>query len=162
MKMKFGTPTAPREAAMIKSLDHVNIVTKNFPETIRFYTEVLGMKNAGLPGGMVSKRNAFICDDNDNAVLHVQGVDPEDPQATFDSIRQRLGNLRTAIGLEDLDGSASIEHVAFACHDYNAVRDRLGRHGLEMRFNDVPQMGLRQIFVNDPNGITLELNFRTT
>ena len=30
-----------------------------------------------------------------------------------------------------------------------------------MRFNDVPQMNLRQIFVNDPNGITLELNFRT-
>ncbi len=146
---------------MIRSLDHVNIVTKNFPETIRFYTEVLGMKNAGLPGGMVSNKNAFICDDNDNAVLHIQGVDPQDPQSTFDSIRQRLGNLRTSIGLADLNGSASIEHVAFACHDYDAVRERLRRNGLEMRFNEVPQMGLRQIFVNDPNGITLELNFRT-
>ena len=146
---------------MISRLDHVNIVTKNIGETIRFYTEVLGMKNAPLPGGMVSDRNAFICDDNDNAVLHVQGVDPENPQRTFDSIRQRLGNLRTSMELADLDGSASIEHVAFACQDYEAVRDRLGRHGLEMRLNDVPQMGLRQIFVNDPNGITLELNFRT-
>ena len=146
---------------MIRNLDHVNIVTKKFGDTIRFYTEVLGMKNAGLPGGMVSNRNAFICDDNDNAVLHIQGVDPEDPQPTLDSIRKRLGTLRTSIALEDLDGSASIEHVAFACHDYDAVRDRLGRHGLEMRFNDVPQMSLRQIFVNDPNGITLELNFRT-
>src|SRR5215467_5233136 len=96
-----------KEAAMIRNLDHVNIVTKNFPETLRFYTEVLGMKNAGLPGGMVSKRNAFICDDNDNAVLHVQGVDPEDPRPTLDSIRQRLGNLRTSIELEDLNGSAS-------------------------------------------------------
>jgi catechol 2,3-dioxygenase-like lactoylglutathione lyase family enzyme len=52
-------------------------------------------------------------------------------------------------------------HVAFACRDYDAVRAKLGRHGLEMSFNDVPQIGLRQIFVNDPNGITLELNFRT-
>ena len=147
---------------MISKLDHVNIVTKNIGETVRFYTEVLGMKNAPLPGGMVSDRNAFICDDNDNAVLHVQGVDPANPQATFDSIHQRLGNLRSSIGLEDLEGSASIEHVAFACQDYDKVRDRLGRHGLEMRLNDVPQMGLRQIFVNDPNGITLELNFRTT
>jgi len=146
---------------MISKLDHVNIVTKNIGETIRFYTEVLGMKNAGLPGGMVSDRNAFICDDNDNAVLHIQGVDPANPQPTFDSIHQRLGNLRTSIELEDLEGSASIEHVAFACQDYDKVRDRLGRHGLEMRFNDVPQMSLRQIFVNDPNGITLELNFRT-
>jgi hypothetical protein len=49
--------------------------------------------------------------------------------------------------------------VVFACHDYDAVRDKLGTHGLEMSFNDVPQIGLRQIFVNDPNGITLELNF---
>lgn len=146
---------------MISKLDHVNIVTKNIGETIRFYTEVLGMKNAGLPGGMVSDKNAFICSDDGNAVLHVQGVDPANPQATFDSIHQRLGNLRASMELADLDGSASIEHVAFACQDYDAVRDRLGRHGLEMRFNDVPQMGLRQIFVNDPNGITLELNFRT-
>jgi catechol 2,3-dioxygenase-like lactoylglutathione lyase family enzyme len=146
---------------MISKLDHVNIVTKNIGETIRFYTEVLGMKNAPLPGGMASSKNAFICDDNDNAVLHIQGVDPENPQPTFDSIHQRLGNLRASIELEDLEGSASIEHVAFACQGYDAVRDRLGRHGLEMRFNDVPQMSLRQIFVNDPNGITLELNFRT-
>src|SRR5579883_3129347 len=121
---------APKEAAMIRNLDHVNIVTRNFGETIRFYTEVLGMKNAGLPGGMVSNKNAFICDDNNNAVLHVQGVDPDDPQPTFDSIRRRLGNLRTSIGLEDLDGSASIEHVAFACSDYEAVRSRLASHGL--------------------------------
>jgi catechol 2,3-dioxygenase-like lactoylglutathione lyase family enzyme len=146
---------------MISRLDHVNIVTKNIGETIRFYTEVLGMKNAGLPGGMVSDKNAFICDDEGNAVLHVQGVDPADPQATFDSIRRRLGNLRTSIELDDLDGSASIEHVAFACNDYDKVRGSLSRHGLEMRFNEVPQMSLRQIFVNDPNGITLELNFRS-
>ena len=142
------------------NFDHVNIVTKNIGKTISFYTEVLGMKNAPLAGGMVSERNAFICDDHDNAVLHIQGVDPANPRPTFDSIHQRLGNLRPSIGLNDLDGSASIEHVAFACNDYNAVRDRLARHGLEMRFNDVPQMSLRQIFVNHPNGITLELNFR--
>jgi catechol 2,3-dioxygenase-like lactoylglutathione lyase family enzyme len=158
--LKGQASKAPREAAMISKLDHVNIVTKNIGETIRFYTEVLGMKNAGLPGGMVSDRNAFICDDEDNAVLHIQGVDPADPQATFDGIRSRLGNLKASIELEDLDGSASIEHVAFACTDYNAVRERLAKHGLEMRFNEVPQMSLRQIFVNDPNGITLELNFR--
>jgi hypothetical protein len=69
---------------MISKLDHVNIVTKNIGETIRFYTEVLGMKNAPLPGGMASNKNAFICDDNDNAVLHIQGVDPANPQPTFD------------------------------------------------------------------------------
>jgi hypothetical protein len=82
-------------------------------------------------------------------------------QPTFDSIHQRLDNLRTSIELEDLHRSASIEHVAFACHDYDAVRDKLGTHGLEMSFNDVPQIGLRQIFVNEPNGITLEPNFST-
>ncbi len=145
---------------MISRLDHVNIVTKNIGETIRFYTEVLGMKKVPLPGGMVSDRNAFICDDEGNAVLHVQGVDPDNPQPMFDSIKQRLGSLRRSIGLDDLNGSASIEHVAFACQDYDAVRERLRTHGLEMRFNEVPQMSLRQIFVNDPNGITLELNFR--
>lgn len=61
---------------MISKLDHVNIVTKNIGETVRFYTEVLGMKNAPLRGGMVSNKNAFVFDDNDNAVLHIQGLIP--------------------------------------------------------------------------------------
>jgi len=34
-----------KEAAMIRNLDHVNIVTKNFPETLRFYTEVRGTES---------------------------------------------------------------------------------------------------------------------
>ena len=112
--LRARAATVPRETAMISKLDHVNIVTKNIEETVRFYTEVLGMKNAPLPGGLISKKNAFICDDHDNPVLHFRGVDPANPQPTFDSIHQRLGNLRTSIEIEDLHGSASIEHVAFA------------------------------------------------
>jgi hypothetical protein len=46
---------------------------------------------------MISNKKAFICDDHDNPVLHIQGVDPANPQPTFDSIHQRLGNLRTSI-----------------------------------------------------------------
>jgi catechol-2,3-dioxygenase len=44
--LRARAATVPRETAMISKLDHVNIVTKNIGETVRFYTEVLGMKNA--------------------------------------------------------------------------------------------------------------------
>jgi len=39
------------------------------------------------------------------------------------------------------------------------LRARLKSRGLEHRLNEVPAAGLRQIFVLDPNGVLLELNF---
>jgi hypothetical protein len=39
------------------------------------------------------------------------------------------------------------------------LRERLDRHGLKYHPNDSLAIGLRQIFLEDPNGLKLELNF---
>jgi hypothetical protein len=51
--------------------------------------------------------------------------------------------------------------VAFNGDDsaYGLLRERLDRHQLRYHPHDSPPIGLRQIFLEDPNGLKLELNF---
>ena len=39
------------------------------------------------------------------------------------------------------------------------VMSRLKENGYECRERDIPSMNLFQVFVEDPNGITIELNY---
>jgi catechol 2,3-dioxygenase-like lactoylglutathione lyase family enzyme len=57
-------------------------------------------------------------------------------------------------------GSGRVHHAAFECSDYSAMRARLEAGNQIVGLSEVPQIALRQIFVRDPNGILVELNFR--
>jgi catechol 2,3-dioxygenase-like lactoylglutathione lyase family enzyme len=56
------------------------------------------------------------------------------------------------------DGRGPIDHIAFAATDYDEVVARLDEHGVEAIHNTVPGLGLRQLFVRDPNGVQIEIN----
>jgi catechol 2,3-dioxygenase-like lactoylglutathione lyase family enzyme len=75
-------------------------------------------------------------------------------------VRDRLGSLAGSLELSSLNGGGAIDHIAFECADYDQMRAKLQARGLKFTSNDVPMIKLRQLFVNDPNGVTLELNFR--
>jgi hypothetical protein len=55
--------------------------------------------------------------------------------------------------------TGALHHVALRCSGYEELRARLVRRGLDHRINLVTAIGLRQIFVLDPNQVLLELNF---
>ena len=52
-----------------------------------------------------------------------------------------------------------LDHIAFRATDITETRARLVRQGYAYREASVPDAGLRQVFVRDPNGILIELNF---
>ena len=52
-----------------------------------------------------------------------------------------------------------IDHVAFFATDLAGMLDRLSKMGIEARRRDVPGLGLHQLFLDDPNGIVVELNY---
>jgi len=70
------------------------------------------------------------------------------------------GALPENRGAERGANSGSIDHVAFRGRDAGGTIARLKAHGLAFRENQVPDLGLHQVFVRDPNGIIVELNFR--
>lgn len=53
----------------------------------------------------------------------------------------------------------SIDHVAFACSDYDGTCRHLHDLGIAFRTNTVPGTTHRQIFFRDPVGNGVELNF---
>ncbi|HUL94375.1 MAG TPA: VOC family protein [Usitatibacter sp.] len=59
-------------------------------------------------------------------------------------------------------GSGTFDHVAFTCTDYDAMRARLDALGEAYQTADVPATRTRQIFLRDPGGNGVELNFEMT
>ena len=57
------------------------------------------------------------------------------------------------------EGSGNVDHVAFEAVDPDATRRLLTEAGVPFREAVVPRDGTIQIFAQDPDGLTVELNF---
>jgi catechol 2,3-dioxygenase-like lactoylglutathione lyase family enzyme len=57
--------------------------------------------------------------------------------------------------------TGSVDHIAFNGTGFAEVRDRLVARGLPFSENSIEDIGLRQVFLRDPNGVPLEINFRS-
>lgn len=128
-------------------LDHVNLRTAEPARTMAFFRDALGMTVGGPMGRPASDQGGWIYDETGAAVVHVGSADspyPTDAERPFTPAR----------------GSGAVHHVALACADFEGVKRRLGALGLEFTESDLRSFGLRQIFVAEPNGVLLELNFR--
>ena len=56
-------------------------------------------------------------------------------------------------------GTGNLDHVAFEGRDLEGTRQVLQALGLVFRETVVPRDGVTQIFVSDPDGVMLEMNF---
>ena len=139
-------------------LDHCNIRTFDLDATIAFYTDVVELKDGAFPG--TRSMGAWLYDASDRPILHLIAIDPKDPEAALGRVRDRLGALGGDLDVESMNGTGVIDHIAFECDDYDKMKSKLEARGLVYTSSDVPSINLRQLFVNDPNGVTLELNFR--
>lgn len=79
-----------------------------------------------------------------------------------------LGTATASEGLADYLGehaagrhehTGAVDHIAFRGEDFPAYKQRLDTLGIAYRHRVVPDMQLDQLFVKDPDGVTVELNF---
>ena len=57
------------------------------------------------------------------------------------------------------DKSGVVHHVAFASFGFDGMKQRLEAKGMAYESRQVPGGDLWQIFVDDPNGVMIELNY---
>ena len=57
--------------------------------------------------------------------------------------------------------SGVVHHVAFASRGFAGMKERLKSKGLPFDVREVPGVDVWQIFVTDPNGVMIELNYET-
>jgi len=55
-----------------------------------------------------------------------------------------------------------VDHIAFDAPDYDAVTERLERKGVGAVRNTVHGSGPRQLFIEDPNGVLVEINVKAS
>ncbi len=138
---------------MAISLNHVSIRSLDLPACERFYGGLLGLQVGPRPPFPFPGLWLYAGDtaDSANAVVHIIGIDRDDPEG----LKRYLGD-RDPAGLQ---GTGVVDHVAFAATGLVAMRARLAALGLPCRERTVPNLGLHQVFVDDPNGVVVELNF---
>jgi len=121
-----------------------------------FYERVLGLTVGPRPDFPFPGLWMYRGDHSDvaNAVVHIIGMDPNDPEG----LKRYLGDRDRS----SLTGSGALDHVAFFANGLSDMLAHLKALGVEPRERTVPSIGLHQLFLNDPNGLVVELNYPAT
>ena len=130
----------------LTSLNHYLIVSRNLDRSRDFYRKVLGMKLAprpdfGFPGYWL-KAGGNIC-------VHLASKRPNEIRDIYLLKKHARGE----------NGSGSVDHIAFLARNPFAVRKRINKSGVRMLYRSFPDARLFQIFLKDPDDVTIELNF---
>jgi catechol 2,3-dioxygenase-like lactoylglutathione lyase family enzyme len=120
---------------MIRGMNHFTITAEDRAQTLDFYCGLLGLvegerPDLGFPGAWLYPPGG------NQAVLHIYWDRP-------------MPSGRTGV----------IDHMAFTCSGLAAVKARIDASGLPYRLQQQAGAGTWQLFLNDPNGAKVELDF---
>lgn len=134
----------------IDKLDHCAIRTNDLEGTKDFFVDVVGLTVGERPP---VKFPGYWLYSGDTAVVHLFGG--SDDAGDEDELTKYLGVKDPA----SLHGSGAVDHLAFRASGLAAMRARLDKSRSRYFERTLPQFGLHQVFVKDPNGVMLELNY---
>jgi catechol 2,3-dioxygenase-like lactoylglutathione lyase family enzyme len=125
-------------------LDHVNIQTVKLAETVRFFADVLDLRAGDPPPPLDPALVQWMFGSDGEAIFHLTSP----------------GSMTGASEIHSSADTGAVHHIALDCSDHDAMIARLDRLGVCHRDNHVTAIDLKQIFVHDPNGVLIELNYR--
>jgi catechol 2,3-dioxygenase-like lactoylglutathione lyase family enzyme len=147
----------------IKRIDHYSIRTLDVEGSRRFYTEIIGLKVGPRPPfdfpGLWLYRGEPPAEldhaTGNYGIVHIMGVDLANPQGLVDTLGW--------VDPDTLQGSTgALDHIALAVTGRAGMIERCQRNQVSFFERTVPTLGLHQVFIKDPNGVTIELNFPAT
>lgn len=122
----------------VAGLNHFNLRAPRtlLDELRRFYVEVIGLQEGPRPP---FRSHGYWLYAQDRDILHLTEAQADETRATH--------------------VATTLDHVAFTCIDPQAMQARLQRHGIAYLTDGVPLTAQQQIFLRDPAGNGIELNF---
>ena len=138
---------------MTYSLNHFSIRTTDLDATRVFYEAVLGLTVGPRPPFPFPGLWLYNGDHSTtvNAMVHVIGIDKNDPQG----LSQYLGDRDAS----SLQGTGAVDHIALMATGLEKMLIHLKTLGVPCRERTVPSLGLHQLFLDDPCGLVIELNY---
>jgi len=130
----------------VTELNHYLIRANNLERTKNFYCEVLGFEvmprpDFPFPGYWLGVSGKI--------QVHMAQAGVPNSKLYY------LGSPRNAA----TDNSGVIDHIAFLATDPDRFVERLRKLGVPTRPRNFPESQLYQLFLKDPDGLTIELNF---
>jgi catechol 2,3-dioxygenase-like lactoylglutathione lyase family enzyme len=135
----------------LAKLAHYSIRTADLERSCAFYERVLGLRRGYRPPFDFPGAWLYMGDDErDYGTVHIIGVDPENPSG-----------LTAYLGDKSLPaaGTGTLDHIAFLATGIEQMWATLRAEGICWRDRTVPSLGLHQVFIEDPSGVTIELNY---
>jgi len=130
----------------VQALEHVTIRCAQLKRTRDFYVELMGLTEGDRPAFPFRGYWLYL---GGIPVVHL--VEASDSAGAWG---------RDIIIPKAEDGTGSFDHVAFRGDDFGAMRERLKTAGVTFKERVVPGGRLSQLFVPDPEGVLVEINFR--
>jgi catechol 2,3-dioxygenase-like lactoylglutathione lyase family enzyme len=119
----------------VNRIDHFNIRTRDLDRLCEFYTQVLGLEIGDRPP--FDSPGVWLYAGG-HPILHVGVASDSDSRS---------------------DSTFPLDHIALETEGLADAVERLDGAGVEYRMVDVPGRDMKQIFVRDPDGVAIELNF---
>ena len=127
-------------------MEHYLVLTDDIDHTRDFYINILGLADGfrpdlGFPGYWLYL--------DKTPVLHIAEWE------TYSAHSKKVGIPVSTRA----NSTGAFDHIAFNGTAPEEMESCLTSAGIPFGRNDVPHAGLVQFFLNDPNGIKIELNF---
>ena len=130
----------------VQALEHVTIRCANLKRTRDFYVDLMGLAEGERPAFPFRGYWLYL---GGIPVIHL--VEASDSAGAWG---------RDIVIPKAEDGTGSFDHVAFRGADFQAMRSRRQAAGVTFKERVVPGGRLSQLFVPDPEGVLVEINFR--
>ncbi|MGA0034263.1 MAG: VOC family protein [Burkholderiales bacterium] len=131
----------------LSHLEHFLIQTTDIEATRDWYVDVLGFREGPHPDFKFPVVWLYL---GDKDVVHLT----QGGKNVSENRKAYLGQQSDAT-----HGSGVVDHVAFRCSGLRDMMEHLQQRKIEFRRRMVSDQGLFQLFLLDPNGVKVELNF---
>lgn len=131
----------------LSHIEHFLVQTEDMEKTRDWYVDVLGMKVGPHPDFKFPVCWLYV---GDEPVVHIA----EGGKGVSENRKQYLGQQSEATY-----GSGVVDHIAFRATGLQSMLDHLNAKNIEFKQRQVDDQGLYQLFMFDPNGVKIELNF---
>jgi catechol 2,3-dioxygenase-like lactoylglutathione lyase family enzyme len=131
----------------LTQVDHFLIQTADLGKTRDWYVRTLGMTEGWHPDFKFPVVWLYI---GEKDVLHLC----EGGANVSENRKKYLGQQSEAVS-----GSGVVDHIAFRAHGLAGTMTHLRALGVDFNQRMVSDQGLYQLFMFDPNGVKIELNF---
>ena len=129
----------------LQRLEHYLVLSDDIHRTRDFYRDVLGMTEGFRPELDFPGFWLYL---GDVPCIHI---------AEWRTYTDHSNTLEIPVSTE-APGTGSVDHIAFNATDYEELLARLAKNGVKAQRNITHANGLRQLFLNDPNGVKIEIN----